>query len=238
MDVDLWYWNHEPNLTPSVLSRALGLMSAEEQRRYEMLDRQEDRRIHAATRLMIRTLLSRHADLKPADWRFGRQETGKPYVANRRWRDISFNLSHTQGMIVAALSRRRSMLGVDVERTAPGPMEKLAPFFVASEELADLACLMSCERERRLLRLWVLKESLIKARGLGLGCDDPKAFAFRSAGEGVPSPALMPASASAVGAASFALFDQGAHVVGLCVIGAANASVAARNFSDVLAVQE
>jgi len=82
-------------------------------------------------------------------------------------RDLEFNLSNTKGLVVCAISR--DQVGVDVEPRARGTsVVPIADTVFSQDELAALRALPESEQPRRAIELWTLKESFIKARGLGL----------------------------------------------------------------------
>ena len=54
------------------------------------------------TRALVRTTLSRYAEVDPAAWRFERNRYGRPHLlAGQCDRDLRFNLSHTRGLIAS-----------------------------------------------------------------------------------------------------------------------------------------
>jgi 4'-phosphopantetheinyl transferase len=123
-----------------------------------------------AARILLRSVLSQYAALPPAEWRFETNAFGRPYIANvDAPSGLSFNLSHKPGCITCLIGAGRE-LGVDVEDCAAGRtnfLEIAGRFFSASEadalrDLPDALC------RRRFYELWTLKESYIKARGIGL----------------------------------------------------------------------
>ncbi|MET0382051.1 MAG: 4'-phosphopantetheinyl transferase superfamily protein, partial [Burkholderiaceae bacterium] len=119
-------------------------------------------------RALLRTTLSRYADVAPRDWRFELGPYGRPSLARGRHASVtlSFNVSHTTGLLAIAVSR--TTIGVDIE-TVERPVEvNLASRFFAPAESAALDALHPSSRPRRFLELWTLKESYAKARGLGL----------------------------------------------------------------------
>lgn len=121
---------------------------------------------YIATRFFIRTLLSRALpERAPADWVFSRGEFGKPGVEDLI--GISFNISHTEGLIAAAFTVGHE-IGLDVERVNRGRSEllKIAPDYFSPGELRELA--LTPDPVRRFFDLWAIKESYIKARGMGL----------------------------------------------------------------------
>lgn len=123
-----------------------------------------------AARILLRSVLSQYAGLRPEQWRFEANEFGRPHVANPDApHGLAFNLSHKPGCVTSLVGARRD-LGVDVEDTAAGRPNFLAiagRFFSASEADA-LVALPDAQRRQRFYELWTLKESYIKARGVGL----------------------------------------------------------------------
>ena len=123
------------------------------------------------TRALQRTVLAEYApDVEPRHLRFVAGEHGKPMLAADFARlALHFNLAHTRGLVAMAVSRA-AMLGVDVEnvaaRTAPLP---IANRFFTAREAAELAALPLGEQSARFYALWTLKESWLKATGLGIG---------------------------------------------------------------------
>lgn len=130
----------------------------------------EDAGRYLLTRALVRTVLSRYAPVAPQDWRFETNPQGKPRIANAEalGADLSFNLSHTRGLVVLAVSAGVAV-GVDVEHMGSGTshMEVAAACFSATE-YADLQGLTGAAQDQRFFQYWTLKESYIKARGLGL----------------------------------------------------------------------
>lgn len=97
----------------------------------------------------------------PADFCCGAQ--GKPYLKNC---GVSFNLSHSGNWAVCAVSARE--VGCDVEKIAPISLE-IAKRFFCSAEYDDIAAQTTDEaRNEMFFRYWTLKESFIKATGLGM----------------------------------------------------------------------
>jgi 4'-phosphopantetheinyl transferase len=119
---------------------------------------------------MVRTVLSKYADVAPRDWRFAANEYGKPSIAaeHTKAKGVEFNLSHTEGLIVLGVTRGRA-LGVDVENTVPREVDlEVADRFFARTEVAALHMLPGHQQEQRFFEYWTLKEAYIKARGMGL----------------------------------------------------------------------
>lgn len=144
-----------------------------------------DRRRHASEsgRALVRRVLSRYADVAPADWSFVAGEHGRPRVVGAALGDIDFNLAHSDTLAMVAVGR--GAVGVDVEDLArPAPLDVAGRFF-AQSEIEELMALPPERQSRRFYEYWVLKESYLKARGLGLRLPLDR-FAFARGDVGAP----------------------------------------------------
>ncbi len=147
---------------------------------------EKDRRRYIVTRALVRTVLSRYAaDIAPESWRFETNSYGRPHIANdfASARSLSFNITHTDGLIVLAVAREQT-LGVDAENTETRPVSPtLADSFFAPEEAAALRTVDAAHWQQRFFEYWTLKESYIKARGMGLSIPlDKFSFTFPADG--------------------------------------------------------
>ena len=169
------------------------LLTPDENERMARFVFERDRQQFLITRALVRTTLSRYADVEPADWRFIANEFGRPEVLDRPpgVEDFRFNLSHTDGLIACAVTVAREV-GVDVENTNRDVTHDVAGRFFAPREVADLRALPEADQHRVFFDYWTLKEAYIKARGLGLSL--PLAdFAFCLQPPAPPTIAFEPA---------------------------------------------
>ena len=148
------------------------------------------RHTYLVSHALLRGALSQIVDITPDQWEFRVNAFGKPCIANPSPSyDIRFNLSHTTGMAVLAVAMNRE-LGVDVEHL--GRLETntdIAERFFAPEEVAELLAQPQDTQSMRFMQYWTLKESYIKAIGMGLSCP-LDSFAFLP-GTPVDAPALL-----------------------------------------------
>lgn len=90
-------------------------------------------------------------------------DNGRPYIAG----EADFNLSHSGGAVVCAISRN-GRVGIDVELLRSLEPDHftlcMTPQQIESFHQAD-------DPSQALLQLWVAKESAAKAKGVGLGYD-------------------------------------------------------------------
>jgi 4'-phosphopantetheinyl transferase len=145
------------------------LLTPDEAERYRRFHFERHRNLFLITRVLVRTTLSRYADVAPEDWRFSTNAHGKPFVSGpRAVPELSFNLSNTDGL-VACLIGPGLDVGVDVENTErSGETVTIAEHFFAASEVTSLRALPEELQRERFFAYWTLKESYIKARGLGL----------------------------------------------------------------------
>jgi 4'-phosphopantetheinyl transferase len=126
-----------------------------------------------AAHALLRAALSRLAGARPAAWRFVADPNGKPSAyLGASAAELSFNLSHTEGMAgIAAIARRDYCLGFDVEPIGREVDLAIARRFFCRDEVEWLDALPEGQRRAGLIRLWTLKEAFIKAIGKGLAQD-------------------------------------------------------------------
>ena len=168
-DVDLWLADYG-RIDPGLLDGWLLLLTREERAQMVRFHFEDDRRRHLVTRALVRTTLSRYADVPAADWRFDTNKYGRPAVAACHGAAcaLSFNVSHTRSLIALALTREAA-LGVDVENFVrrAAPIE-IADRFLSRVESTELLALDPARQPRRFFEYWTFKEAYIKARGMGL----------------------------------------------------------------------
>jgi 4'-phosphopantetheinyl transferase len=166
--IDLWVTScHECD--ESLLEEYRGLLSEDERRTEGRFRFARDRRRYVATRALVRVVLSRYATTLPAAWRFTTNACGRPGIANQgsAERALSFNISHTTDQILLGVTRRRP-IGVDIEAVRESISSEIGERFFTNDEVASLSEMTADLRVVRFFELWTLRESYIKARGLGL----------------------------------------------------------------------
>jgi 4'-phosphopantetheinyl transferase len=176
--VDVWI-AHPPRLVaPDLVDRYEALLAPDEAARRRAYVREVNRQEFLVTRALVRTTLSRYRPTEPAAWRFGKNAYGRPHVEPPC--GLSFNLSNSIDLVACAVVEGRE-LGVDVEPIARADdVLEVAETVFSPRELRELRALPDLDRRRaRGLDLWTLKESYIKARGMGLSLPlDRFSFAF------------------------------------------------------------
>jgi 4'-phosphopantetheinyl transferase len=182
--VHLWHL-HVPEQDDDAISeeKSMALLAPEERERHGRFHFARDRRRYLMTRGLIRSLLSCYAPIAPKDWQFENNAYGRPRIANAlpQAQRLRFNISHSASLIVAALTVEREV-GVDVEHTARNAPLEIAENFFSAREAKTLQQLPAGLQPSRFWDLWTLKESYIKARGMGLSLPlDRFSFSFDGA---------------------------------------------------------
>ncbi|WP_339847484.1 4'-phosphopantetheinyl transferase superfamily protein [Paenibacillus sp. FSL W7-1088] len=114
--------------------------------------------------VLTRVTLSKLTGLRPEELSFTRNKYGKPALSQHA--DVQFNVSHS-GDWIALISGGDADLGLDVEKIAPTDM-KIAERFFSLTESQFLDAEPTEMQLETFYRLWTLKESYIKAVGMGL----------------------------------------------------------------------
>ena len=148
-----------PLADPEALARACALVSPARRQKAEALRRPEDRWRSLAAGLLLRHALA-VLGIDPAEP--VTDPYGKPYLPG----GPAFSLSHSGDYALCAVAERD--VGCDIQRIG-GFDERLARRCLTRAEYADvLAQADPGARALRFYRYWTLKESFIKAVGLGL----------------------------------------------------------------------
>lgn len=144
---------------------AMAILSKDELERLSRYRFERDRILYLATHWLARTVLSNYEPVEPSRWRFVAGKYGRPEIAADS--TLRFNLSNTRGLAACAVGRAVDV-GIDVERlTDEAPLDAADRYF-APAEVAALRSLPVTQQPRRFFDYWTLKESYIKARGLGV----------------------------------------------------------------------
>ena len=147
----------ESNLVPEEIGRALRFCSA------------NDRRHFIVARGVLRSILGFYLDVEPRQIEFCYGASGKPAIGAPVCSDtLSFNLSHSAGLAVYAVTRKRQ-IGIDVERVRPLPeCDEIATRFFSPGEAKVIRAVPSELKNETFFRCWTRKEAYIKATGEGL----------------------------------------------------------------------
>lgn len=158
----------------------------------------------------LRGLLAAYLNRPVRHVRIERGLHGKPRL---RGSTLHFNLSHSGGAVLVALSRRRAV-GVDLEMPHRArPVLTLAKRWFDTRETAQLAALPRASRQKAFLQLWSCKEAVLKAHGRGIGYG-PQRVALALNSQGRPAELLAPRPHPGGAAWQIVLLSPGDGAVG------------------------
>jgi 4'-phosphopantetheinyl transferase len=137
---------------------------------------ERDRRQYLVAHTLVRRALALEAGLAESELVIWRSSRGRPFLQPspgglpRGGDHLDFNLSHAGGYSLLGIVRTQR-IGVDVEGLGreAGALETILTTFTPEEQRWAADAPPGRQRDRRVLRLWTLKEAYSKARGLGLG---------------------------------------------------------------------
>lgn len=154
---------------------AKGCLSPDEQQRAERYVFEDVRNRFVVCRYRVRQLLGKLLGLKPQEVKFAYSQWGKPKLEAREQRlaavppgvQVHFNVSHSGD--TGALAVSRLPVGVDVEVLQKKfDYRSIMSLVVSEHEKRDWNAISESRRDHEMMRLWVCKEALLKAMGLGI----------------------------------------------------------------------
>ncbi len=171
-----------PKLLPGVVDMFAFSLAASEQRicslerslvhsEIERADRfvnPQHRTCFVVSRSVLRTILGTHLHSFPSSLELATGSNGKPMLSRSTEASLRFNLAHSKGLAIVAITVDREV-GVDVEYLdANRATDEIADRFLAPAEKTALKRLYGQERVDAFFRCWTRKEAYLKARGDGL----------------------------------------------------------------------
>jgi 4'-phosphopantetheinyl transferase len=162
---DLWFVPTAEVNRPSLVEKCLRLLTPAEAEQHRKFVFEKHRHEYLVTRALARGVLAQYVGKTPGELEFVRNEYGRPELTPP---GIRFNLSNSTKLVVCLVARGREV-GVDTEPLdrAERILDVETQFFTPAER-RGLAALPWELRLRRAVALWTLKESYMKARGMGM----------------------------------------------------------------------
>lgn len=162
-DITLIHTDTDIAGTPEEL--LLPTLTEDEQERAAKYRFPADRTRFIVRRGLLRGMLGATLGIDPVHIRFATTQVGKPFIAFPENSGLFFNLSHSGNQIVYAFSKYPET-GIDIERIREvEAIDRLARNYFSAEEYAILVNLPSREKNRAFIKIWSIKEALIKASG-------------------------------------------------------------------------
>ena len=168
-EIHVWSCFPEQITDPDLLNSYRVLLSMEETERYQRFIFENDRHNYLIAHALVRVVLSKYADIKPADWQFEANAHGRPEVIQAQLTaPLRFNLTHTKGLCACVVTLDRQC-GIDAEyMLRKNNLLKIAQRMYSPNELTQLQRLDGATLSRRFFKYWTLREAYVKALGTGL----------------------------------------------------------------------
>jgi len=161
-EVDVWAF--DVACPAEELSEYEAILAPDERARASRFHFERDRSRFTCVRGSLRTLLGGYLGARPVDIAFEYGIHGKPALAGRHGSPLKFNVSHSDGVALMAISHGVEV-GIDVEAIRPmADANQIAARFFSPRETAELRALPAAS----FFTCWTRKEAYLKARGLGL----------------------------------------------------------------------
>jgi 4'-phosphopantetheinyl transferase len=175
-EVHLYFTDPREATKGDALARYRELLGRDEIERADRFHFDRDRVNYLVAHALVRETLGRYLRSDPSALRFGTNSWGRPFLAGPLEGRLQFNLSRSRNLVLLGVTKTRT-LGVDVEYSQRPGVVEVADRYFAPAEVGELRRLREPKQQERFFDYWTLKESYIKARGMGLSIELDK-FAF------------------------------------------------------------
>ncbi len=167
--IHLWFAFLNEINDPHILAAYEELLTPEENEKRKRFHFKKHQHQYLVTRALVKTTLSFYNDVDPRQWRFSTNKYGRPEIISTPGIiPIRFNLSHADGLVMCGVTRKED-IGVDVENLVINKdILGIAEYSFSTQEVVDLKKFPKEKQHNRFFDYWTLKESFIKARGMGL----------------------------------------------------------------------
>jgi len=167
-EAHVWFIKPECVCDTSILQHCQAILDANENERLGRFIHADDRHRYLVSHAMLRSVLSRYADVAPSDWCFRQGKHGRPEIISDNQPRLRFNLTHTPGL-AACIITLDDDCGIDAEKLR----DRNNPLGVAKRMFSgpELEQLMQREGQEFLeyfYEHWTLREAYVKARGIGI----------------------------------------------------------------------
>lgn len=161
-------WRASLDLPPSQFRSLARTLSADELYRAGKLYFEQGRQRFIAGRGQLRTILGHYTGQPASNLKFAYGRYGKPVLAGPEGAYLKFNLSHSDGQALYAITLDCE-LGVDIERVRPvQDVTQIVERFFSAAEYQVFANLPTGQQLTAFFNSWTRKEAFLKATGEGL----------------------------------------------------------------------
>jgi len=145
----------------ALFNRLYALVPARRQEKIKKISYDKDKRLSLGAELLVKRAL---CDIGITEYEFSFGENGKPFIKGDN--NIYFNLSHSRDRVMCAISKKE--VGCDVEEIKEVDLKVAKRFFFAEEYKTILEQKTPEAQRDMFFRFWTMKESFMKATGLGM----------------------------------------------------------------------
>lgn len=164
--VEIWHASPLEIADDALRAICLPLLTKEDRARHQAFVFDKHKHEFLVTRALCLGVLGRTLAVGPSELAFQKNHYGRPELVPPA--SLRFNLTNTTGLVACAVVPEREV-GVDVEALdRADTILGLVDTVFTRAERANLAALDLPARRRRAVDLWTLKESYMKARGMGM----------------------------------------------------------------------
>jgi 4'-phosphopantetheinyl transferase len=147
----------------TIFSSLLSLVHRDKQLKISRFHNVQDAERALISEILLRSIIIEKLKIKNSEIIFDKNKFGKPFLKGSF--NFEFNISHSGKWVVCAI--HNNPIGVDIERVLPIDFDIARRFFTESE-YNILLNKLDLEKVPFFYELWTLKESYIKAAGMGL----------------------------------------------------------------------
>lgn len=164
-EIHVWEFNIE--VYEKLSAHYFEYLSEEETKRVERFRKINDKKQYVIGHIFLRILLSKYLEIPIHQISLFRDLHGKIKLEGNGG-NISFNLSHSDEMVVLAFSKYKD-LGVDIERIHNiQDFLQIAQLYFRKEEYDYISKIDAESPLSKFYKVWTIKEAFVKATGEGL----------------------------------------------------------------------
>jgi len=164
-NTDIWLFHIDEVDFNVVNDEMLSILNTYEINKANSFFNMEDKNRYLFSHILLRLLLSQYyPNVKPKNWKFINNKYGKLELSKKHGNKLFFNLSRTKNCI-AMIFDKKYECGVDIERKRNIISNDIINEVFTYEE--KIFYMKSKNKIDLFFTLWTLKESLLKAKGVG-----------------------------------------------------------------------
>lgn len=167
-----WFKFNINDLTPDEYEKWYALSSNQKKQKIDSFKFTDDKKRSVAGEMLAKKAIADALHVSPESIVIEATENGKPYIENS---DIHFNISHSNDMVVCALSSKP--VGIDIEKIRPINIKIAKRFFTNNEKIylfgkdpddTNYNTPPPDDMLKRFFEIWTAKEAYLKFTGKGI----------------------------------------------------------------------